>query len=123
MNRRTFIAALGGAAEWPLVAGAQQPTMPVVGFIWIRSARSAEDFESFVRGLNDVGFVDHRNVVIDRRDVTRHDQLSATAIDLVRNKVTAICAPLDAIEAVAKISATPMVFIGATDPVDAGLVA
>jgi putative ABC transport system substrate-binding protein len=73
MRRREFIAALGGAAAWPVVARAQQPTMPVVGFIWMRSARSAEDFESFVRGLNDVGFVDHRNVVIDRRDVTSYD--------------------------------------------------
>jgi putative tryptophan/tyrosine transport system substrate-binding protein len=122
IRRREFIAGLGSAAAWPLVARAQQ-TMPVVGFIWMRSARSAEDFESFIRGLNDVGFVDHRNVVIDRRDVTSYDQLPAIAIDLVRNKVTAICAPFDAIEAVAKTSATPMVFIGATDPVAAGLVA
>jgi putative ABC transport system substrate-binding protein len=125
MRRRDFITLLGGAAAWPLLARGQQPAMPVVGFIWMRSPSSTEDFESFARGLNDVGFVDHRNVVIDRRDLTSYDQLTAFAIDLARNKVTAIFAPFDAdaIEAVAKTNATPMVFIGATDPVAAGLVA
>jgi putative ABC transport system substrate-binding protein len=90
----------------------------------MRSPTSTEDFESFARGLNDVGFVDHRNVIIDRRDATGSDQLPEIAIDLVRNKVTAICGVLDArIAAIAQTSAIPMVFIGATDPVAAGLVA
>jgi putative tryptophan/tyrosine transport system substrate-binding protein len=124
MNRREFITALGGAAVWPVMARAQQPAMPVVGFIDMRSAMLTDDYGSFVRGLSEAGFVDHHNVIIDRRQATDVDQLPAIATDLVRNKVTVVCGPVNAIIAArAATNAIPMVFIGGTDPVAAGLVA
>jgi putative tryptophan/tyrosine transport system substrate-binding protein len=119
VRRRTFIAALGGAAAWPPVARAQQPPLPVVGFIDVRSV----PYEGFVQGLSEVGFVDHRNVLIDHRQASEVDQLPAIAIELVRNKVAAISAATPAIIAAKAVTSTiPMVFIGASDPIAIGLV-
>jgi putative tryptophan/tyrosine transport system substrate-binding protein len=119
VRRRTFIAALGGAAAWPPVARAQQPPLPVVGFIDVRSV----PYEAFVQGLSEVGFVDHRNVLIDHRQASEVDQLPAIAIELVRNKVAAISAATPAIIAAKAVTSTiPMVFIGASDPIAIGLV-
>ena len=119
MRRREFIAALGGATAWPLVARAQQPPLPVVGFIDVRSV----PYEGFVQGLSEVGFVDHRNVLIDHRQASEVDQLPAIAIELVRNKVAAISAATPAIIAAKAVTSTiPMVFIGASDPIAIGLV-
>jgi len=120
-NRRAFIAALGSAAAWPMVARAQQPAFPVVGFIAMRTA--TEGYGSFVRGLSETGFVDHQNVTINYRAAKDADELSAIAVDLTRNKVAVICGPANAIAAAKTATdAIPMVFIGAADPIAAGLV-
>jgi putative ABC transport system substrate-binding protein len=120
MNRRAFIAGLGSAAMWPLVARAQMP-LPVVGFIDMRTA--PEDYQSFLRGLSEAGFVDHRNVVVDRREAADPTQISTLSVDLVQTKAAVICGPYPAIIAARAVSSTiPMVFIGTTDPVQAGLV-
>jgi putative tryptophan/tyrosine transport system substrate-binding protein len=122
VRRREFITVLGGAAAWPVVARAQRG-LPVVGFIDVRSPSLAPDFEAFVRGLNEIGFIDRRNVIIDHRSGAEVDQLPTLAIDLVRDKVAVVCGPVNAIIAAkAESSAIPMVFIGGTDPVAAGLV-
>jgi putative ABC transport system substrate-binding protein len=116
LQRREFIAGLGCAAAWPVVARAQQPALPVVGFVGMRT--TTEGYESFVRGLSETG-----NVALDFRVAKDADELSAMAVDLTRNKVAVICAPLNAIAAAKTATDTiPMVFIGATDPIAAGLV-
>jgi putative ABC transport system substrate-binding protein len=121
MRRREFIAVLGGAAAWPLVARAQQQAMPVVGLIGMQSTNV---YEPFARGLSDVGYVDHRNVLIDYRVASEVAQLPGIGIELVRNKVTVISASTPAIIAAKAVTSTiPMVFIGAPDPVAVGLVA
>jgi putative ABC transport system substrate-binding protein len=121
MHRRTFIAGLGGAAAWPVVARTQQTTMPVVGYVDVRP--SAYKL-SFYQGLNELGFIDHRNVMIDYREVSEIGQLPAIAVEMVRNKVAVISSATPAIIAAKAVTSTiPMVFIGAPDPVAVGLVA
>jgi putative tryptophan/tyrosine transport system substrate-binding protein len=124
MRRREFIKLVAGAAAaWPTVARGQQASMPLVGFIDRRSAILADDYGAFVHGLSELGFVDHHNVLIDRRQVDDVDQFAAAAADLVRNKVAVICGPVNAIIAARTAAgAIPMVFIGSSDPVAAGLV-
>jgi putative tryptophan/tyrosine transport system substrate-binding protein len=121
MKRREFIPALGGAVAWPGAARAQQPAMPVVAFI---DTRSSTSYEPFVRGLIEVGFIDHSNVLIEHREADHVDQLPAIGVDLVQSKVAVICGPTNAIIAAKAVTSTvPMVFIGGTDPVAVGLVA
>ena len=125
-NRRAFIAGLGGAAVWPLVARAQQGPMPIVGLIDLHAPNRAVDYGgygAFIRGLSEAGFVDQRNVIIDHRDASDVDQLPTIAGDFVRKKVAVISGPANAIVAAkAETTAIPMVFIGAADPVAVGLV-
>jgi putative ABC transport system substrate-binding protein len=121
MDRRAFIAGLGGAAAWPRVARAQQTAMPVVGFIDVGPSPYKP---WFYHGLNELGFVDHRNVIIDYRKVSEVDQLPAIAVEMARSNVAVICGPVNAIIAAKAVTSTvPMVFIGGTDPVALGLVA
>jgi putative ABC transport system substrate-binding protein len=120
MRRRDFITVIGGAAVgWPLTAGAQQPTLPVVGFFGGDSADLTKDLlRAFRQGLKETGYVEGQNLVIEYYWTEGHnDRLSAFATDLVRRKVSVIVAittpsVLAAKEATATI---PIVFfVGAT---------
>ena len=126
MRRREFIKTIGcGAAVWPIVARAQQPTMPVVGFLSGRSLKSDGHLvEAFRRGLNDAGYIDGENVAIEYRWADgQFDRLLELATDLVRNKAVVLFAgAVDAKikEIKAAISTTPIVL---ADLVELGVVA
>jgi len=127
LRRREFIAALGGAAVWPLAARAQQRAMPVVGYLSGRSAESdASMLVSVRRGLADVGYAEGRNVAIEYRFTDgRYDPLSAQLTDLTQRKVGVIVLagfPLteERVQQV-RASLSPIVFIG--NLVRSGLVA
>jgi putative ABC transport system substrate-binding protein len=127
IRRREFITLLGGAAAWPLTARAQQPAMPVIGFL---SSLAASDSNSgvpaFHEGLNSTGLIGGRNVAIEYRWAERdYQRLPALADDLVRRRVDVIAATGGpaALAAKAASATVPIVFRLATDPIAAGLVA
>jgi putative ABC transport system substrate-binding protein len=132
MKRREFIAGLGSAAAWPVVARAQQTAMPVIGYLSPgSSADSADDFSKniivpFLQGLKETGYVDGQNVAIDHRWAEyQYDRLPALAADLVRRRVAVIVAPTTVVALAAKAATTtiPIVFGAGGDPVAVGLVA
>jgi putative ABC transport system substrate-binding protein len=128
MRRREFITLLGGAAAAaPIAARAQQPAPPVVGLLSNASAaESATRVAGLLRGLNEAGFVDGRNITIEYRWTEgRFDRLADMAADLVGRKVAVILTQADAIRAgLTTLTQTiPIVFTTASDPVAIGLVA
>src|SRR6516225_5755663 len=127
LRRREFIAGLGGAAVWPLAAGAQQPALPVIGLLGgVSAARYADRMAGFHRGLSETGYVEGRNVAIEYRWADGHyDRLPAMADDLVSRRVAVIFAAGPDVGLHAAIAATktiPIVFVTGSDPVAAGFV-
>jgi putative ABC transport system substrate-binding protein len=128
MRRRQFITLLGGAvAAWPVAVRAQQPAMPVVGFLRSTPAAGFEYLVTALRqGLNDAGFVEGRNVAVEYRWAENQpDRLLGLAADLVSRQVAAIVASGTEAAQAAKAAATttPIIFVIGADPVRTGLVA
>jgi putative tryptophan/tyrosine transport system substrate-binding protein len=128
MKRRQFIAGLGSAAVWPMAVRAQQPAMPVVGFLSPQSAD--DDYKNFtvpfLQGLREVGYVGGHNVAVEYQYAENQlDRLRTLAADLVRRRVAVIVAAGTVAAQAAKAATTtiPIVFSAGGDPVAVGLVA
>ena len=134
IGRREFITALGGGAAWPLAARAQQPTMPVIGYLaptslggGLRTRGEAVFLPAYLQGLKETGFVEGENVKIEYRSAEgRNDHLPALAADLVSRRVAVIAVPGGLPSALAAKAATqtiPIVFNMGSNAVETGLVA
>jgi putative tryptophan/tyrosine transport system substrate-binding protein len=130
MHRREFIAGIGGVAVWPLAAGAQQPALPVVGFVTARSSAASERaVAAFRKGLRETDRVEDRNVTVEYHWLDgQFDRLPAEMADLVRRRVAVIATPNNTLITTTAKAATatipiPIVFSVGIDPVKTGLVA
>src|SRR5215208_485434 len=128
MKRREFITLLGGAAAWPLAARAQQPTIPVVGYLSTRAPGDSEYIvTAFRNGLKEIGYVERQNVAVEYRLAEGHyDRLSALAADLASIPVNVLVATGGTASAIAAKPLTPatipLVFAMGGDPVELGIV-
>jgi putative tryptophan/tyrosine transport system substrate-binding protein len=121
--RRKFVAALSGGVAWPLAARAQQPKLPVIGYLSIRSPLPVDD--TFFQELRELGWIEGQNIVIDRRFSGGNiDQLKTFAFELVALKVDLIVAVASQATQASKdaTSSIPIVFVNAGDPVGQGFV-
>lgn len=126
MRRRDFIKVAGSAVAWPLVARAQQPAMPVVGFLSSLSQAQSQLMAAWRRGLSETGYEEGKNVTIEYRFAEgRYDRLPAFAAEFVRRPVDLIVALAPPAALAAKVATTtiPIVFVVGLDPIAAGLVA
>jgi putative tryptophan/tyrosine transport system substrate-binding protein len=128
MRRRDFVTLLGGSAiAWPLAVQSQQPAMPVIGYLGIRSAESdASRLTGLRRGLNETGYVEGRNLTIEYRwGGNQPDRLPALVAELIQMRVAVIVTPglLSTLAAKAATTTIPIVFGVGADPVQFGLVA
>jgi ABC-type uncharacterized transport system substrate-binding protein len=128
MRRREFISLFGSAiASWPLAARAQQPAMPVIGFLHLTSPEpNRENLAAFRRGLAETGYTEQKNVAIEYRwALNQNDRLAALATELVRRQVSLIVVLESTNGALAAKAATqtiPIIFMQGADPVQIGLV-
>jgi putative ABC transport system substrate-binding protein len=125
VKRRSFITLIGGAATWPLAVRAQQPVMPIIGFLRVSSAEDSRHLvASFRQGLKETGFIEGQNVTIEYRWADgQNDRLPMLATDLVHRQAAVIVGHNIAVQAAKRATTTtPIIFVVGTDPVRTGLV-